>query len=144
MRMYYVFNVKEDIVNLYKDSPSSLFKVLNSIYYMHREDLNYGFNLFRQLTKKIDKDYLNNQLYIYLNKDLVYSKINDELIINDLFNDEVSILKVKRSYLLLQSNKSYSSFFKILYGYNKNYFICDFLEKDFFFLNDIIERVDVW
>ena len=143
MRMYYIFNVKEDIVDLYKDSPSSLFKILNSIYYMHREDIEYGFNLFCQLTNKIDVNYLNNQLYIFLHKDFVYSKINNEHIINDLYNDEVSILKVKRSHLLLQSNKSYSSFFKILYSYNKHYFVCDFLERDFFFISDINNYVDV-
>ena len=73
-----------------------------------------------------------------------YSKINNEHIINDLYNDEVSILKVKKSHLLLQSNKSYSSFFKILYGYNKHYFVCDFLEKDFFFISDICITYKTW
>ena len=143
MRMYYIFNLKEDIVDLYKDSPSSLFKILNSIYYMHKEDFDYGFNLFQQLTKRIDSNYLNNQLYIYLHKDFTYSKIDDEHIINDLYNNEVSILKIKRSHILLQSSRSYSSFFRILHNYNKNYFVCDFLEKDFFFISDINNYVDV-
>ena len=50
MRMYYIFNIKENIYNLYKDNPSSLYKVLENIYYMHREELNYGFNLFKQMS----------------------------------------------------------------------------------------------
>ncbi len=137
MRMYYIFNVKREIAMLYHNSPSSLFKILENIYYMHEEDINYGFSIFRQITNTIKVDMLNNNLYIKLHKDLVYSKINNEHIINDLYNDEVSILKIKKSHLLLESNKSYSSFFKILYEDNPDYFICDFKEKDFFFICDL-------
>ena len=137
MRMYYIFNIKKDILSLYKNSPSSLYRILESIYYMHQEDLNYGFNLFKQLTDKIKVMELNNYLYINLHKELPYSKINNEHIMNDLYHDEVSVLKVKSSHMVLQANKSYSSFFKILNNYHHNYFVCDFLEKDFFFLNDV-------
>ena len=45
MRMFYIFDIKDDIKYLYKDNPNNLFKILNSIYYMHLEDVNYGFNL---------------------------------------------------------------------------------------------------
>lgn len=139
MRMYYVFELKDDIVSLYKSSPVSLFKILNSIYYMQKEEIDYGFSIFKQLNNKIDVSRLNNHLYILLHKDLVYSKIDDEHIINDLYNDEVSILKVRNSHIIIQSNKSYTSFLKILYNYNKNYFVCDFKEKDFFFIGDIVK-----
>ena len=141
MRMYYIFNIKKDIAELYQSSPSSLYKILESIYFMHREDLNYGFNLFKQITDKIKVNDLNNNIYIKLHKELQYSKIDKEHIINDLYHDEVSILKVKSSHLLLESNKSYSSFFKILNEYNSNYFVCDFMEKDFFFISDIMEKI---
>ncbi len=137
MRMYYIFNVKNNIANLYRNSPVSLYKVLESIYFMHVEEVDYGFNLFKQLTDKIKVTNINNEIYIKLHKDLVYSKMNNEHIINDLYHDEVSILKVKSSHLLLESNKSYSSFLKILNSLNSNYFVCDFKEKDFFFISEI-------
>lgn len=137
MRMYYIFNVKNDIANLYRSSPSSLYKILESIYFMHREEADYGFNIFKQITNKIKVTEINNDLYIKMHKELIYTKINSEHIINDLYHDEVSILKVKSSHLLLESNKSYSSFFGILNSINANYFICDFKEKDFFFISDI-------
>ena len=141
--MYYVFDVKEDICSLYRDKPSSLFKILNSIYYMHCEEKEYGFNILRQLTNKIDIDKLNQKLYIYFHGDLVYSKNDNEHVINNLYADEISVLKVHKSHLLIQSNCNYSSFFKILGDYNGNYFVCDFLEKDFFFLKDINNYVDI-
>jgi len=143
MRLYYVFNVKDDIAKLYKDNPQSLFKVLENIYYMHVDDVMYGFNIFKQITNKIKVMELNNNLYIKLHRDLVYSKTKDEHVINDLYHDEVSILKVKSSHLLIESNKSYSSFFKVLNEFNRNYFICDFKEKDFFFISDIQNIISV-
>ena len=143
MRMYYVFDVKDDVVSLYQDNPASLYKILESIYYMHREEADYGFNLFKQITNRIKVRELNNLLYIKLHKDLVYTKMENEHIINDLYHDEVSILKIKNSHLLLESNKSYSSFFKLLNVINPSYFVCDFKEKDFFFVNNIIKMINI-
>ena len=142
MRMYYIFNVKNDIAMLYKNKPSNLYKILENIYFMHIEEINYGFNIFKQLTNRIKVHELNNEIYIKLHKDLVYSKIDNEHVINDLYHDEVSILKVKSSHMLLESNKSYSSFFKLLNNVNINYFVCDFKEKDFFFINDIASLIN--
>ncbi len=139
--MYYIFDVKNDIANLYRDNQGSLFRILENIYYIHADDIMYGFNIFKQLTNKIKVGEFNNNIYIKLHKDLVYAKTNGEHVINDLYHDEVSILKVKSSHLLLESNKSYSSFFKVLNDVNPNYFICDFKEKDFFFINDIVNFV---
>ena len=142
MRLYYIFNVKSDIARIYKDKPGSLYKILENIYFMHREDINYGFNIFKQLTNRIKVYDVNNQIYIKLHKDLVYSKIDNEHVINDLYHDEVSVLKIKNSHLLVETNKSFSSFFKLLNSINPNFFICDFKEKDFFFINDIVNFVN--
>lgn len=141
MRMFYVFEIKKEIKDLYKDSPSSLFKILSSIYYMHREDVNYGFNLFNQITNKIKVLELSNKIYIDMHTNIVYTKNGNEHVINDLYKEEVSILKVRKSHILIQSNKNYNKFFDLLLEYNDNYFICDFLENDFFFINDIKELI---
>ena len=141
MRMYYIFNVKKDIAKLYKNSPSSLYKILESIYFMHKEEASYGFNLFKQITDRIKVEDLSNNIYVKLHNELQYSKLDKEHIINDLYHDEVSILKIKSSHLLLESNKSYSSFFNILNNYNDSYFVCDFKEKDFFFISDIMSMI---
>ena len=141
MRLYYVFNIKSEIVDLYKDKKASLYRILENIYFMHEEDINYGFSIFKELTDKNKVLELNNNIYIKLHKDLVYSKIDNEHIINDLYHDEVSILKIKNSHLIIESNKSMSSFFKILLDINPNYFICDFKNKDFFFIDEITNLI---
>ena len=141
MRLYYVFNIKSEIITLYKDKPASLYRILENIYYMHEEDINYGFSIFKQITNRNKMIELNNEVYIKLHKDLVYSKIGNEHIINDLYHDEVSILKIRNSHLIVESNKSVSSFFKILLDINNNYFVCDFKDKDFFFINEIANLI---
>ena len=118
MRMYYVFNIKGDIKKLYRDKPSSLYKILENIYYMHQDDVNYGFAIFKQITNRFKKVELSNDIYIRLHKELIYSKIDEEHIINDLYHNEVSILKIKNSHLLIESNKSYSSFFSLRWHYS--------------------------
>ena len=142
MRLYYIFSIKSEIVNLYKDKPASLYKILENIYYMHQEDINYGFAIFKQITNKIKKQELSNDIYIKLHKDLVYSKIDGDHVINDLYHDEVSILKIKSSHLVIETNKSSSSFFGILNNINNCFFVCDFKEKDFFFMNEIVNLVN--
>ena len=124
-------------MSLYDDSPSNLYKILKSIYGMKDEEITYAYHLFKQICKGIDNLEINNKLYIQMHNDLVYTKIGNEHIINNLYKDEVSILKIKKSHMLLDSNSSYSSFFKFLNSNNKNYFICDFKTNDYFFLKDI-------
>lgn len=136
-RIFYIFEVKKEIKDLYLDSPYSLFKIFNSIYYMHKEDVSYGFTLLSQLVNKNNKLELNNKLYIKYHDEMYYSKIENEHIINDIYRNEVSILKVNKYNLVLESNKNYSSFLEYLLKLNNDYFVCDFLEQDFFFISDI-------
>ena len=142
MRMYYIFNVKSEIKKLYEDKPASLYKILENIYYLHQEDINYGFAIFKQITNRNKVMELNNEIFNQLHKDLVYSQIDNEHIINDIYHDEISVLKIKNSHLIIESNKSISSFFSILNCINNNYFVCDFKEKDFFFMDKVTNLVN--
>ena len=105
------------------------------------DNINYGFNIFKALTNKNKIMELNTDIYTKLHKNLVYSRIDNEHIINDLYHDEVSILKIKTSHLILESNKSISSLFKVLNDINNNYFVCDFKDKEFFFVKEITNLI---
>ena len=137
MRKYFIFSVRKELLILYKDNPSNLYKLLESIYNMKENEFTYGYNLFKQICLSIDDLELNNRLYLTMHNDLVYTKIDNEHIINNLYKDEVSILTVKKSHLILETSNSYSSFFSFLNNYQKNFFICDFEIKDYFFLDEI-------
>ncbi len=137
MRNYYIFRMKREFVNLYRDSPSSLFNVLKHLYYMKKCDVSYGFNLFNQLTMKIDKNKLDREIYIKYHNEMVYSKNKDEHIINNLYKDEVSILTIKNAYIYVTTNNNYTSFFNVIDSLGDEYFACDFEKLDYFWLNDI-------
>lgn len=137
MRTYYVFRMKREFVDLYKNCSSSLFQILKHLYYMKKHELDYGFNLFKQLTDKIDKDKLDREIYVKYHNEMVYSKNNNEHVINNLYKDEVSILTIKNAYILITVNKNYSSFFNVIDNLGDEYFICDFVYQDYFWINDI-------
>ena len=137
MRRFYIFNIREELMSLYKDNPDNLYKILSSIHNMKEQELVYAYNLFQQICVTFDTLSLNNKLYLKMHNDLVYTKIDNEHIINNLYKDEVSALKVKYSYILINTNKSYTDFFNTLALDNRNYFVCDFINNDYFFLSNI-------
>lgn len=137
MRTFYIFKMKKEFVSLYQNSPGSLYNVLKHLYYMKRHEMSYGFNLFQQLTDKIDKNKLDREIYIKYHDEMVYSKNHDEHIINNLYKDEISILIIKSTYILINANRNYSSFFTILESLGDEYFVCDFVSQDYFWINDI-------
>jgi len=134
MRIYFVFKIKGEYIDLYKDTPSTLYNILNQMYYMKRGELGYGFNLFNQIIELIDKNDLDKYLYVTMHTKMKYTKKGEDHILNNLYKDEVSILKVNKSYILINSNKSYTEFFSLLNKYNSSFFVCDFNNNDYFFL----------
>lgn len=137
MRTYFAFKIKKEFFQLYKDNSRSLYEVLRHLYYMRKHEMSYGFNLFSQLTEKINKKELNKAIYIRYHNDMVYSKSGNEHIINNLYKDEISVLTIKNSYILITANHNYSSFFNIINEFGNEYFICDFTYQDYFWLNDL-------
>ena len=137
MRIYYVFDIRSEYVDLYKETPNSLYNVLHQLYYMRKKDLEYGFNMFKQLANRIDKDEVDKNIFLKLHNKMTYVKKKDNHIINNLYKDEVSALKVKYSYIIINTNKIYTDFFNVLALDNRNYFVCDFINNDYFFLSNI-------
>lgn len=137
MRIYFVFKIKEEYIDLYKDTPNTLYNILNQMYYMRRNEIGYGYHLFNQMIDRIDKFELDKYLYVLMHTKMKYSKKGDEHVLNNLYKDEVSVLKVKTTHALINSNKSYTEFFLLLNQYDPNFFVCDFNNHDYFFLSNI-------
>lgn len=137
MRTYFVFKIRKEFSQLYEENSRSLYEVLRHLYYMKKHEMNYGFNLFSQLIEKIDKYELNKAIYVRYHNNMVYSKSGNEHIINNLYKDEISVLTIKNSYILITANHNYSSFFNIINEFDDRYFICDFTYQDYFWINDM-------
>lgn len=136
MKVYFIFDIKKEFVSLYKDNQRVLYNILKQIYYLDKEEVSYGYSLFKQLIKPINKSKIDRELFIKFHQDIPYSKRGNIHYINNLYRDEISRLEVKTSYIRLEVEKSYSSFFQILKKFSKNYFVCCFREQDFFFLSE--------
>jgi len=129
--------MRKEFVNLYRDNPSSLYSVLKHLYTMKKSDANIGFNLYNQLMERVNKTDLDRKIFIKYHKELTYSKNGNDHVINNLYKDEISILTIKQAYILITANKNYSSFFGIIASFGEEYFVCDFANQDYFWINDI-------
>lgn len=134
MKVYYIFKLKDEFFDLYKDTPSVLYNILRNIYYLDREEVDYGYNLFKQLTLPIEKNRIDRELFIKFHKDIPYSKRNNIHYINNLYKNEISRLLVNNSYLRLELEQNFSTFFDVLKKEDNNLFACSFDKTDFFFL----------
>ena len=134
MKVYYIFNIKKEFINLYKDSPSVLYNILKNIYYLDKSEVEYGYNIFNQLTNRIEKNKIDRDLFIKFHQSIPYTKRKDIHYINNLYRNEISRLKVNNSYIKLELEQNYSTFFDILKDELDNLFVCSFNKCDFFFL----------
>ncbi len=137
MRIFYVFNIKKEVYEIYKDTPSVLYNFMKYIYKANKDNLDYGNIIFNQVADKFNKKKLDLDIFIKLHNKMRYTKRKEEHIINNLYKDEISIMKIKNSYIVINSNKNYTEFFNII---SKNYnecLVCDFINQDYFFLTNI-------
>lgn len=137
MRIYYVFNIKDEFYELYKDYPRALYNLLLEIYEMNKKEIDYGYSLFKQIALPINKTELDKKINDALKDKMRYSKNKDEHIINNLYSDEVSIMKIKKTYIVINTIQSYTEFFELLDKYQSFLFACDFKNDDYFFLSRI-------
>lgn len=135
MKVYFIFDVKEQFISLYQNNYRVLYNILRQIYYLDREEVNYAYTLFRQLVNTIDKNTIDRDIFLKLHRDIPYSKRGNVHYINNLYKDEVSRLTIKKSYIRLETEQLNSSFFGVLKKYSSNYFVCDFKNYNYFFLS---------
>ena len=91
MRIYYVFDIRDEYISLYNNYPSSLYNVLYQLYYLRKKDLEYGFNMFKQLTNRIDDEKLDQDIFLKLHNKMTYAKKGKNHIINNLYKDEIRV-----------------------------------------------------
>lgn len=137
MKVFYIFNVKDEIYELYNNKPESLYKMYNHIYNLSDNELNYAKTLLDQLNETFDKEILDTKLFIKLHKEVPYSKRGDIHYFNNLYKDEISKLIIRKRYIKVTTEKNTSSFFNILINFNYNLFVCDFSNSLYFFLDSI-------
>lgn len=134
MRVYFIFEVKDEFKNMYKGRENALYGILKSIYKLSYSEIDYGYSLLRQVTNSIKKEDLDRDIYVKLHRDYPYSKRGDTHFYNLLYKDEISRLIIKNTYIRLETEQDDSSFFKVLKNYSSNFFVCDFDKINYFYI----------
>ena len=141
MKVYFIFDIKKEFKNLYKGNERVLYNILKQIYYLEKNEVEYGYNLFNQLINKINKNDLDRKIFIKYHQDIPYSKRNQTHYINNLYKDEISRLTIKSSYMRLEVENNSKAFFEILSNFSENYFVCDFKNHDYSFLTSTSPKI---
>lgn len=128
MRKYYLFTIKKDYYEIYKKNPTVLYKTLENLYKLKKDDLDYGLTLFNQICDVIDINRLKN----YFNYIKEQGKGNKYLI---KLNSEVTLFDFHYACVICRSIKNYPIVFNTLNYYSKYIFVCDFYNHDYFFLD---------
>lgn len=139
MRTYYIFKINDELKTMYNKKSNNIYKLLNSIRLSRIEDKERVNKLYKRITKTINKKLVNDYIVRNHLNDFYYKKIG---IYHELSNEiENSILIVNNTYIKIVTNNNLSTFFKDLYSINDNYFLIDFDNVDYFYLEDLKTKI---
>lgn len=137
MRTFYIFEIKDNILKNYKNNYEELYNLLESIHYLKTEDIVLGFSIFDKLVNSLEKDKYNE----YIKKNNLckenYICYNYTHTINDFYYNESTKMIINNSHIKIKSNKNIPSFFYNIRNF-KNMFVCDFINHDYFLLEETI------
>ena len=135
MRKYYLFVIKNDYQQIYKNHSYVLFKTLENLKGTIPVNFPYGISLYEQLCQTFHSDILNN----YIKRKFKCKKINKKIIkINSMV--ENTYIQVNKSCTIILTNLNIPPVFRIFDIYNKRIFVCDFENQDYFWLNEQIKK----
>lgn len=141
MRIYYIFNINEAVSNLYRKKEFVLYDILTGIYKMNKKDVVLGYKFFEQFAIFFNKTLTNEYIYNTYKDNITYIKNINNHIISDKFKNEYSTLTIYNSHIKLKTNNDASEFLTFLNTHNKNLFVCDFKNHDYFWLDNITKTL---
>lgn len=135
MRIFYIYNVNDFFTSVYDKYPYKLYKMLEDAYYTNKHNIVLSSTYYEQITTNFNKLYINNYISVNNRLDSYYYNKNNTHIISS--RDEYSKLMVSSYCLKLKTNLNYPTFLKNIASYSDNIFICDFENRDYFWLNKV-------
>ena len=137
MRIFYLFQIKKDILKKYKYKEAQLYRLLQNIHYLKTEDIVLGYKIYDTIVDSIDKNDFNNYIKSKNENKDTYMFYNYTHTINDFYFNESTKLIINNSFLKIKTNTNIPSFFYDLRVF-ENIFVCDFNNNDYFLLNETV------
>ncbi len=111
------------------NNSKKLYLILEELYYLNSNKFKYGIDIFNDLCLPFSKDKIINTLkkkYILKNNNLIISEL------------ENTFIEINKACIIIETSKNAPEIFKYLNEIEKNIFVCDFINKDYFILNTFI------
>ena len=135
MRKFYLFNIKNEFNILNKNDGYELYRQMENIKNLDKNNFYNAIKIYETLAHTIDKRLLDIEIYNNHKFSYYYTKYKNVHMINNYYKQEESKLTINKAYLLLETNMIKPAFFKDLK--NKGLFVCDFENKDYFWLDKL-------
>ena len=114
--MYYLFIIKKEIYEIYKNKEYSLYKLLYNLYHINKTDIPYGLALYNQICETINTKKLNKYI--------------------EILNIKKEEIIIKPSHIIYKEKNINQDILYIISNYSKYIFICNFKEKEFNFIEE--------
>ena len=137
MRTFYIFKIKKEMTILTKETPYNLYRTIEHLYYLDEYNMGVSFKIYNELFDTFNKDYINKRIKSLFKNNRYYTNEEDIHKIDNKYRPENSYLKVYKSHILLKSNINNPALL-VNYLMSDNLFVCDFKNKDYFWLNEFV------
>lgn len=131
MNKYYLFIIDKKLITLYKNKSYVLYKILETLYKCEAYDFCYGIKIYWQICNNFSVKLLQN----YINTRI--GCINKGKIIK--IKSEKTYIQLMYPCIVVATKNKKNNLFKIFNIYNRNIFVCDFKNYDYFWLNDYLK-----
>jgi len=127
MRKYYIFIIRKEFYKIYKNNSLVLYKTLENLYSLNLTNFGYGLSIYKQLCLTFNTEVLNN----YFLRKFNYYKYNKHFI-----KSEHTIIEIHKSCIVVLTRYNIPKIMRYLLYYNRTLFVCDFDNKDYFWLEN--------
>lgn len=135
MRTYQLFIIKSEFYQTYVSNSFSLYKTLENLHSFRMQDASFGKTLFHQLCELHDVRLLEQYF-----KGKGFPTYHNAYVLINQKRKEKTFLQIKPSRLIVTTNKNVPAIFRVLNYYNAYIFVCDFKNKDYFWLSNHYKR----
>jgi len=139
MRTFYIFKIKKELTILTKETPYNLYRTIENLYYLDNDSMGVSFKIYNDLFDVFNKEYINNRIENLFKNNRFYSNNGDIHYIYNKYRPENSTLRVYKSHIILKSNVIKPTLL-VNYLMSDNLFVCDFKNKDYFWLNEFVKN----
>lgn len=123
--MYYLFIIKNDFLKDYDEE--YLYNILKKLKMMNKKNYNYGISLYYNIC---------NLFNIKVIKHYIKCKTNLEYKNNKFYLNKADYFEIRKSCIIINSEKYLRQILCIFYIYNKNIFVCNFDNNKYFWIKD--------